>query len=125
MLPSVMDCRSSFTPTNSRILVAHGWQPGGPLVARAELADPDVEGLENGLEINATVGSLAERGVTLEQPMPAATPVLFLALREADGPTYRVGFHNFAVLTRYNRSALYALVICELSETIAAADASP
>jgi membrane-bound lytic murein transglycosylase B len=109
----------------ANFLVAHGWQSGGPLVARAELADPDVEGLENGLEINATVGSLAERGVTLEQPMPAATPVLFLALREADGPTYRVGFHNFAVLMRYNHSALYALAICELTETIAAADAPP
>jgi membrane-bound lytic murein transglycosylase B len=36
-----------------------------------------------------------------------------------------VGFHNFAVLTRYNRSALYALAICELTEAIAAADASP
>jgi membrane-bound lytic murein transglycosylase B len=109
----------------ANFLVAHGWEANAPLYARAQLKDPDAEGLENGIEINATVASLEERGVIIEHAPPPATPALFLALRESDRPSYRVGFHNFHVITRYNRSALYALAICELSEAITTAEGSP
>jgi membrane-bound lytic murein transglycosylase B len=103
----------------ANFLLAHGWQVGEPLYANAQVADPDREDLENGLALNTTVGELAEAGVTIDRHMPAATPALFIALREPDAPSYRVGFHNFWVLTRYNRSAMYALAVCELAEAIA------
>ena len=104
----------------ANFLIAHGWQAGEPLYAKAMVADPDREGLENGLALNTTVGELAEQGVTIDRHMPPATPALFIALREPEEPSYRVGFHNFWVLTRYNRSAMYALAVCELAEAIAA-----
>jgi membrane-bound lytic murein transglycosylase B len=104
----------------ANFLIAHGWQSGEPLYANAAVADPDREDLENGLALNTTVGELAEQGVTIDRRMAPGTPALFLALREPDAPTYRVGFHNFWVLTRYNRSAMYALAVCELAEAIAA-----
>ena len=55
---------------------------------------------------------------------PASQAALVM-LDEADGPKYRLGFNNFYVLTRYNRSRLYASAVWDLSQAIARADASP
>jgi membrane-bound lytic murein transglycosylase B len=35
------------------------------------------------------------------------------------GPSYRVGFKNFEVITRYNRSVRYAMAVHDLATTIA------
>jgi membrane-bound lytic murein transglycosylase B len=102
--------------------VASGWHRGEPVYATAQLWDPDVEGLPaNQLELADTVASLAARGVEFDSPLPAEAGAMFVALREADAPAYRVGFHNFWVITRYNRSAMYALAAVELAAAIAAA----
>ena len=116
---------NDIAASTANFLIAHGWQAGEPLYANAQVADPDREDLQNGLTLNTTVGELAEAGVTIDRQLPAATPALFIALREPDAPSYRVGFHNFWVLTRYNRSAMYALAVCELADAIAAGPAEP
>jgi membrane-bound lytic murein transglycosylase B len=36
-----------------------------------------------------------------------------------DGPEYRVGFNNFYVITRYNRSPMYAMAVYDLGQAIA------
>ena len=38
----------------------------------------------------------------------------------ADGPSVRVGFGNFRVITRYNRSIRYAMAVHDLAEAIRA-----
>jgi len=40
------------------------------------------------------------------------------------GPDYRIGHHNFFVITRYNRSQNYAMSVYELAEKIAAASSN-
>ena len=99
----------------------HGWRPGEPSVATAELWDPDIEGLPAGrIDLTETVGGLRARGVLFESTLADDAPAVFLALRDADGPTYRVGFHNFRVITRYNHSSLYALAVENLARALAA-----
>jgi membrane-bound lytic murein transglycosylase B len=90
-------------------------------VSLAELRNPDVEDLPGTrLERNETVGSLKLKGVEFAALAPSTAPALFIALRGMDGPTYRVGYHNFWVITRYNRSPMYALAVTELASAIAA-----
>ncbi len=98
---------------------ANGWRRGEPVYATADLTFPDVEGLVgNRLELGETVASLAAKSVVFPSTLPGTTPAMFIALRIADSPTYRVGFHNFWVITRYNRSSMYALAAAELAAAI-------
>ena len=39
-----------------------------------------------------------------------------LAYEGSDGPEYWVGLHNFFVITRYNRSVMYALAVHQLGQ---------
>ncbi len=105
-------------------MVKHGWRPGEPIYATAELWYPGVEDLPaNRLELAHTVDSLEAKGVLFATDRPRDARALFVALRDTEGPTYRVGFNNFWVITRYNRSVMYALAVTELAEAIAAAPA--
>lgn len=102
-------------------LLEHGWRRGEPVFATAELWYPGADGLTAGrLALEYTVDSLARQGVLFETTLPGDAKAMFVALRAADGPTYRVGFNNFWVITRYNRSQMYALAVSELAAAIAA-----
>jgi membrane-bound lytic murein transglycosylase B len=102
---------------------AHGWRPGEPVVAPAVAGDQDPASLaQQGLSANITVGELWRAGVGLAGPAPRhpdAAAGLFV-LEHADGPRYWAGFHNFYVITRYNRSLMYALAVHQLGEAIGA-----
>ncbi|MEJ2276115.1 MAG: lytic murein transglycosylase B [Woeseiaceae bacterium] len=69
--------------------VEHGWRPGEEVVAQA-----------------AT-------------DLPLDSDGQLLAYEGDDGPEYWVGFHNFFVITRYNRSTMYALAAWQLGQQIA------
>jgi hypothetical protein len=45
--------------------------------------------------------------------------VLLVPAETELGPSYRVGFKNFEVITRYNRSVRYAMAVHDLAQTIA------
>ncbi|MFU8820439.1 MAG: lytic murein transglycosylase B [Gammaproteobacteria bacterium] len=100
---------------------AHGWRDGEPVVAPAVPGKADPATLAHqGLGTNTTVGELWSAGVGLAGPAPrerAAAAGLF-ALEYEDGPRYWAGFHNFYVITRYNRSLMYALAVHQLGEAI-------
>ncbi len=102
-------------------LAAHGWRAGQPVVTSAELWFPDAEGLVAGsIDANETVGSLRAKGLSFDTDLDADQPALFIDVAGDDGPEMRAGFHNFSVITRYNRSVLYALAVNDLGENIAA-----
>ncbi len=100
---------------------AHGWRAGEPVVAPAVAAGDGAASLvDQGLVPTTTVGTLWAAGIGLAGPAPrtrSATAGLFV-LEHADGPRYWAGFHNFYVITRYNRSLMYALAVHQLGEAI-------
>lgn len=100
--------------------VANGWQSGTPIVAQASLGsewqgDPP----ENALSPQDTVDSLSDRGVLFSTELPGDCESQLLTLEGKDGNEYWVGFHNFFVITRYNRSVMYALAVHQLGVEIA------
>ena len=100
----------------------HGWREGEPVAMavtaldparadplagelRPELAWRDLEGAQ----VRARDGAA---------PPDPGTPVALVRLDGADGPEYWAGFRNFYVITRYNRSALYAMAVHQLAVEI-------
>ena len=65
-----------------------------------------------------TVAELAEAGFTPASPIAAETPAAVTRLRQEDGQSYWMTFKNFYVITRYNRSPLYAMAVYDLSQAI-------
>jgi membrane-bound lytic murein transglycosylase B len=100
-------------------LVAYGWREGEPVVVTASLASDDLSRFNIAkLELNETVQSLRDKGVRFETSLPANAPALLIIAQGKDGPVYRVGFTNFYVLTRYNRSPMYAMAVHDLGDAV-------
>jgi membrane-bound lytic murein transglycosylase B len=98
----------------------HGWDTGAPVLAEADLdPDPTFTIDTRNLTPNETVASLAAQGVETKLAVPPDTPALLVSAEQQDGPAYRVGFRNFEVITRYNRSARYAMAVNDLAQAIA------
>jgi membrane-bound lytic murein transglycosylase B len=98
----------------------YGWQTGAPVVTEAVL-DPEAPFVidTRNLELNETVQSLNAKGVQVKIAVPADTPVMLISAEQQDGPAYRVGFGNFQVITKYNRSVRYAMAVNDLAQALA------
>ena len=100
--------------------VEHKWQSGEAVVSQASLGDRYTgTPPENKLETNSTVAQLSSEGVLFSTEQPGDSPARLLSLDGADGVEHWVGFHNFFVITRYNRSVMYALAVHQLGQEIA------
>jgi membrane-bound lytic murein transglycosylase B len=98
----------------------HGWETGGPVISEVELdPEPTFTIDTRNLKPNETLESLAMQGVRAKSPLPADTPALLISAEQRDGPAYRMGFGNFEVITKYNRSVKYAMTVNDLAQAIA------
>jgi len=100
---------------------AHNWQASQPIATRARIArDASPPTGPTELVLKDTVSSLTRQGVQFTTDLPATAPALLVTLQGEAGDEYWVGFQNYYVITRYNRSTMYALAVVQLSEAIAA-----
>ncbi len=102
--------------------VEHGWQRGNPVVAQASLGsnwEGTAETSSNSLSPKGTVASLSRQGVVFATDLADDQESELLVLAGDQGDEYWVGFHNFFVITRYNRSVMYALAVHQLGQEIA------
>jgi len=96
-------------------LIVHGWRNGEPVVVDATLADPDLTRFDTSkVELNETVQSLRDKGVSFETALPGDAPAMLIVAQGRDRMVYRVGFTNFYAITRYNRSTMYAMAVHDL-----------
>ena len=97
-----------------------GWTPGAPVLAETRLdPDPSFQIEPRNLELNETVASLGAHGIKVDMEVPPDTPAVLISAEQRDGPAYRVGFHDFYVITRYNHSARYAMTVYDLATAVA------
>ena len=104
--------------------VAHKWRAGEP-VAEPAVRAPGAAALNAGnknLKPDLDLAKLGERGYRPKEAMGRDWPANLITLEGDTGPEYWITFHNFYVISRYNRSPLYSLAVYQLAQAIAAGD---
>ncbi len=98
----------------------HGWAAGEPVVARAKVSGERFEeGLTVGLESQKKAGEMRALGWQFDKSVADQTAVTAFRLEGAEGDEYWLGLPNFYVITRYNRSVMYAMAVHQLSQLLA------
>ena len=100
--------------------VAHGWQKGEPVVARAIAAEGAEPFKPDTLEASYSLAELGERGYRPSTAQGHALDATLVTFEGNEGTEHWLGFKNFYVITRYNRSPMYAMAVYQLSREIAA-----
>ncbi|HEX5066299.1 MAG TPA: lytic murein transglycosylase B [Myxococcota bacterium] len=109
----------------ANFLKRHGWRTGDAVLLGAKVTGNEYAAYATGsLEPKATLATLSSAGVQPQAPLPQAMAEQKAALIELATPgepsDFRLGLHNFWVLTRYNRSALYAAAVSDLAAALRA-----
>ena len=100
----------------------HGWAAGEPVVARAKVSGERYEeGLTVGLESQKKAGEMRSLGWQFDKAVADDTAITAFRLEGAEGDEYWLGLPNFYVITRYNRSVMYAMAVHQLSQMLAEA----
>lgn len=97
----------------------HKWKPGQQVTLRAE-ADRvlNAKPADNSLKMTTTLDDLRQRGLIFDSTLDGDTPAELISFIGAEGPEYWIGLHNFYVITRYNRSTMYAMAVFQLAEAL-------
>jgi membrane-bound lytic murein transglycosylase B len=97
----------------------HRWRPGEPVAQRLETRGEVDDAVTNrGLDPDLDRQGLAAAGFVVPEALGADEQVTAMRLEIDEGVQYWLGHHNFYVITRYNRSRLYAMAVYQLSEAI-------
>lgn len=104
---------------------AHGWQEGRPVAVPVEVVGEETRELANtGWSARRPLSEWRARGVAVPQGLPEGEEAMLVRLDTTRGPEFWLAFHNYYVITRYNRSFQYALAVFQLAGEIAAARAA-
>jgi len=100
----------------------HGWVAGEQVVSAAQVSGAHAdEGLTEGLDPVKNVGQLRSLGWASHEALRDDLAVTAFRLDGEAGPEYWLGLPNFYVITRYNRSLMYALAVHQLSDLLVSA----
>lgn len=99
----------------------HGWQPLGPVAVKAALKEGASSPLlKEGSHARRRIDEWIKIGLEPEETFPGHWTAFLIVLDAGDGPECWLGFHNFEVITLYNRSTNYAMAVYQLSREIEA-----
>jgi membrane-bound lytic murein transglycosylase B len=119
----------------AHFLASHDWMRGQPVLLPATIGadgrDRVLRRLDGGISERRSAEAWAADGVTARDPPPdlASDPVALLMLEEkgdaGEDASYWIACQNFFVITRYNRSRLYAASVLRLAEAVKSARSVP
>ncbi|SFN10247.1 membrane-bound lytic murein transglycosylase B [Formivibrio citricus] len=101
-------------------LAQHGWLVDGDTFAPVNVEGEHIAGLiADKFNLHYTVAELMQKGVSpISELKTDQKAVLFVLETEPGQMKYYLGFNNFYVITRYNKSTLYATAVLELAQAI-------
>lgn len=105
---------------------ANGWKTGEAVVARARIVNQDYDSaISKELATNSTLEEIAKKGLVPREEgiYLAQAPASAIRLQGENGGEFWLGFTNFYVITKYNRSVLYAMAVYQLSQELRTARA--
>ena len=104
----------------ANFLKSHGWQTGEPAVIPVSPPQPLPEAFEKvDVKPGITLAQYRDADFRYDTPLPDSTLATLVSLSTPRAPTqYWLGLNNYYVITRYNRSAAYAMSVIELGEAI-------
>lgn len=101
----------------ANFLKEHGWETGGPIAVPVTVSGDPGPLIDEGIKPRRRPVEMASYGVQAGAAPEQAAAVIDLVTPA--GPTeYWLGFNNFYVLTRYNRSTFYAMAVFQLAEEL-------
>ncbi|MBY0270669.1 MAG: lytic murein transglycosylase B [Burkholderiales bacterium] len=96
-----------------------GWQQGAPVVIPVDVGNTTLDAmLAAGIAPHTSVAEFRKRGLLPLEPVGDDLLATLIAAEGETGPRYWLGLNNFYVITRYNRSINYALVVHELASIL-------
>jgi len=104
----------------ANFLKLHGWQRDADVLLDARVTGEAWRAYVDGrFEPKHSIVELRHAGVELDSPQPAGAAGALIELANTERPSeYRIGLRNFYVITRYNRSALYAAAVADLAREL-------
>lgn len=100
-------------------LARHGWRADEGIVWPVAAVPEGMEA-DRQFKPSRALADLTAAGVQFEViGLGEDHQVSLIELEQQDGPEYWLGLNNFYVITRYNRSPLYAMAVVQLAEAIA------
>ncbi len=98
-------------------LAAHGWVRGGPIVAKAQVDDAAAAPLiAQGIKPQKLPSEMV--GVLTRPDVPQEAAALIDLVTPDQATEYWLGYQNFYVITRYNRSSFYAMAVHDLAQAL-------
>ena len=116
----IWNSRADAIGSVANYLSAHNWEKGAGVAIRVEL-DSELNGLDDDsfseLRPNLTGSQLLKMGFKVPSTHLEKT-VALIRLRSDAESEYWLGEWNFYVITRYNRSPMYAMAVLQLAEAL-------
>lgn len=99
----------------------HKWRHGETVAVQATVSGEDYARgftLDQGLEAKISVGELRKLGWEPQQELEDDLQVMAFEFDAGEHKEYWLGLNNLHVITRYNRSVMYAMVVHQLADLI-------
>jgi membrane-bound lytic murein transglycosylase B len=97
----------------------HGWQKNQTIAVRARVSGAYNSALVNrSLNADVSIAELMAGGIEPVRSLQGEGAAMAMKLDGDNGAEFWVGLKNFSVITRYNRSQLYAMAVYQLADTI-------
>ncbi len=98
----------------------HEWQPGEPVTMPARVSGTPDASLTDDITPKTKISEFRKLGIEPVGEVSDDALAALLPLETESGVQYWLGFKNFYVITRYNRSTNYAMAVYEIAQGIKA-----